>query len=268
MSPTSTLGATTDLPARSRFTTVDAERSVAFAEVDLEAPGESQVVVRIRYTGVCATDTHGWASGGLIPAAVFGHEWTGTVVAAGSRVTTVAVGDRVVASVGPPCGTCAMCRAGHPDHCDTAFAEANGISPDAPTRGAFAQHVTVHERRVQQALDGLTDEQLGRRAGQRLGSVVVVQGAGPFGLLTAQHARHAGAGAVVIVEPLEARRETARRLGFTDVHAPGEGFTARVLELTDGLGADVLYECTPPRCSSRVPSSSAAAARSRCSATR
>jgi (R,R)-butanediol dehydrogenase/meso-butanediol dehydrogenase/diacetyl reductase len=72
----------------------------------------------------------------------------------------------------------------------------------------------------------------------------LVQGAGPIGLLTAQHARHAGAGAVVIVEPVEARRETARRLGFTDVHAPGEGFTARVLELTDGLGADVLYECT------------------------
>ncbi|MBD8728254.1 hypothetical protein [Frigoribacterium sp. CFBP 13707] len=48
-----------------------------------------------------------------------------------------------------------MCRA---DHCDTAFAEANGISPNAPTHGAFAQHVTVHERRVQRALDGLADE--------------------------------------------------------------------------------------------------------------
>jgi len=112
----------TDLPARTRFATVDAERSVAFAEADLEAPTGHQVVVRIRYTGVCATDTHGWASGGLIPAAVFGHEWTGTVIAAGDQVTTVAVGDRVVASVGPPCGSCAMCRAGHPDHCDTAFA--------------------------------------------------------------------------------------------------------------------------------------------------
>ena len=80
-----------DLPARTRYATVDAERSVAFAEADLEAPSGEQVVVRIRYTGVCATDTHGWASGGLIPAAVFGHEWTGTVVAAGDQVTTVAV---------------------------------------------------------------------------------------------------------------------------------------------------------------------------------
>jgi len=246
----------TELPSRTRFATVDAERSVAFADAELEAPGAQQVVVRIRYTGVCATDTHGWASGGLIPAAVFGHEWTGTVIAAGTGVTTVAVGDRVVASVGPPCGSCAMCRAGHPDHCDTAFAEANGISDGAPSHGAFAEHVTVHERRVQRALDDLTDEQLGlveptavtfhavRRTGQRLGDVVVVQGAGPIGLLTAQHARHAGAGHVVIVEPMEARRETARELGFTDVHEPGAAFESHVLELTDGLGADVLYECT------------------------
>jgi NADPH:quinone reductase-like Zn-dependent oxidoreductase len=83
----STLVGIIDLPASSRFATVDVKRSVAFAEADLEAPGESHVVVGIRHTGVCAADTHGWASGGLIPAAVFGHEWTGTVVAvvAGSR---------------------------------------------------------------------------------------------------------------------------------------------------------------------------------------
>lgn len=246
----------TDLPDRTRSATVDAERSVAFSEAPLGPPADDQVVVRVRYTGVCATDTHGWASGGLIPPAVFGHEWTGTVVAAGASVTTVAVGDRVVASVGPPCGTCAMCGAGHPDHCDTAFAEANGISEGAPSHGAFAEHVTVAERRVQRALDGLDDEQLAlveptavtfhavRRAGQRLGDVVVVQGAGPIGLLTAQHARHAGAGVVVVVEPSESRRGTARELGFTEVHEPGDAFRARVLELTDGLGADLLYECT------------------------
>ena len=103
-------------------------------------------MVPIRYKGVCAADTHGWVSVGLIPAAVFGQEWTGTVVAAGSQVTIDALGDRVIARVGPPCGTCAMCCAGHPDHCDTAFAEVDGKSPNAPAHRAFAQHVTVHER--------------------------------------------------------------------------------------------------------------------------
>jgi len=77
----------------------------------------------------------------VVPAAVFGHEGTGTVVADGSRFLTVAVGDRVVASVGPPCGTCSMCRAGHPDHCEIAFAEADSVWPDAPpTEPSPARH--------------------------------------------------------------------------------------------------------------------------------
>lgn len=246
----------TALPTTSRYAVVDGERSIAFAEEELAEPSPRHVVVRISYVGVCATDTHAYASGGFIPPAVFGHEWAGVVVTAGGEVDSVAVGDRVVAAVGPACGTCAMCRAGHGEHCDTAFAEANGVDADAPPHGAFAQYVTVSGRRVRKALAELTDEQLGvveptavtfhavRRAAQRLGSVVVVQGAGPIGLLTAQHARSAGAGAVVVSEPSQARRETARELGFTDVHEPGDGFRARIDELTDGLGADVLYECS------------------------
>ncbi len=212
--------------------------------------------MRIRYCGVCATDTHGYSAPQFIPKAVFGHEWTGRVVEVGEGVATVAAGDRVVASVGPACGACSMCRAGHTEQCDTAFAEANGIDPEAPEHGGFAQHLLVSERRVQRALDELSDEQLGlveptavtfhavRRAKQELGAVVVVQGAGPIGLLTAQHARHAGAGVVIVVEPSEARRETARSLGFTEVFEPGSEFQARVLAVTDGRGADVLYECT------------------------
>jgi (R,R)-butanediol dehydrogenase/meso-butanediol dehydrogenase/diacetyl reductase len=247
---------TDSFPITARYAVVDGDRSLAFHEEEVGEPAPDQVVVRIRYTGVCATDTHAWAAAGFVPAAVFGHEWTGTVVRAGAEVTSVAEGDRVVAGVGPACGTCAMCRAGHGDTCDTAFAEANGISDGAPAHGAFATHVTVSARRIVRALDALTDEQLGlveptavtfhavRRAGQALGGVVVVQGAGPIGLLTAQHARHAGAGVVVVVEPSEARRRAAADLGFTEVHEPGPAMRDRLLALTDGLGADVLYECT------------------------
>ena len=90
-----------------------------------------------------------------------------------------------------------MCRAGWAEHCDTVFAEANGVSPDAPPHGGFATHLTVSQRRVMRVLDDLTDEQAAvveptavtfhavKRTAPRLGSVVVVQGAGPIGLLTA-----------------------------------------------------------------------------------
>ncbi|ASO20373.1 (R,R)-butanediol dehydrogenase/meso-butanediol dehydrogenase/diacetyl reductase [Actinoalloteichus hoggarensis] len=219
-------------------------------------PAPDGVVVAVTYCGVCATDTHAFTSGGLIPPAVFGHEWAGTVTAVGDDVTGLAVGDRVVAGVGPACGRCAQCRAGHTANCDTVFAEANGVTPDAPPHGGFATDLAVNARRVVPVLGGISEEQAAlveptavtfhavKRARQPFGALVVVQGAGPIGLLTAQHARHAGAGVVLVVEPSPGRRATAQALGFTEVYEPGEEFVSRLREITDGLGADVVYECS------------------------
>src|SRR5690606_27689674 len=106
-----------------------------------------QVLIRVRYCGVCGTDVHAFEQPEMLPPAVFGHEWTGTVLEVGEGVEAVAVGDRVSVAVGPPCGRCSMCRAGHAEHCDTVFAEANGVSPDAPRHGGFATHLTVSARR-------------------------------------------------------------------------------------------------------------------------
>lgn len=217
-------------------------------------PAPDGVVVDIRYCGICATDTHGYSSAAL-PPAVFGHEWTGTVSAVGENVTTVRVGQRVVAGVGPACGVCAQCRAGHAAHCDLAFAEANGITDDAPEHGGFATTLAVSARRAIPVLDALSDEEAAlmepatvtfhavKRAAVTLGSTVVVQGAGPIGLLTAQHARVSGAGRILVSEPSPARRTAATDLGFTDVVEPAD-LAALLGEVTGGLGADVLFECT------------------------
>ena len=239
------------------YATVYSPRSVELhTGPDVATPAADGVVVSIAYCGVCATDTHGYTSGGLIPPSVFGHEWTGTISAVGTDVTGLSVGQRVVACVGPACGHCAQCLAGFTANCDTAFAEANGIAADAPAHGGFAREIAVNARRVLPVLDGLSDEQAAivepaavtfhavKRTGQALGAFVVVQGAGPIGLLTAQHARHAGAGRVVIVEPNAARRGAATALGFTEVFAPGADFGSYVFDSSNGLGADVLYECT------------------------
>lgn len=239
-----------------RFAVVAADRQVSLAGASAYEPAEDGVVVDISYCGICATDTHGWGSAGALPAPVFGHEWTGTVSAVGASVTSVRVGQRVVAAVGPACGRCAQCLAGHAEQCDLAFAEANGVSPGAGEHGGFATQVKVSARRVVKVPDDVTDEQAAlvepaavtfhavRRTALALGSLVVVQGAGPIGLLTAMHARAAGAGRIIVVEPAEPRRRVATELGFRDVVAPGDGFSALLAEVTDGLGADVLFECT------------------------
>ncbi len=239
-----------------RTATVSAPHQVDVREADVPTPAPDQVVVRIRYCGVCGTDVHGFQAPELLPRAVFGHEWTGTIVDAGNAVDSVRVGDRVSVAVGPPCGRCSMCRSGNADHCDTAFAEANGVTPDAPDHGGFATHLAVSERRVVKLLNGLSDEQGAlveptavtfravRRTTIPLGSVVVVQGSGPIGLLCAQQARHAGAARTFVVEPVPARREAAAALGFADVFEPGAAFTEVLLGATHGRGADVFFECT------------------------
>src|SRR5689334_4764652 len=95
--------------------------------------------------------------------------------------------------------------AGHARHCDKVFAEANGLDDEAPDHGAFAGRIDVPARRVIAVPDELSDVEAAlvepaavtfhavRRVAAELGAIVVVQGAGPVGLLTAQHARNAGA---------------------------------------------------------------------------
>ena len=136
--------------------------------------------------------------------------------------------------------TLSQVRAGHGEHCDTAFAEPNGATPDAPAQGGFATHLAVSERRVMPMLASLSDEQGAlveptavtfhavKRTAMRLGSVVAVM----------------GAGRVLISEPVDARRRSAHDLGFDDVFEPGDAFRAAIGDATNGLGADVLFECT------------------------
>ncbi|MER5555852.1 zinc-binding dehydrogenase [Streptomyces sp. NPDC002793] len=244
------------MSAEDRYVRVSGPRELqAMAESAEERPAPDGVVVDITYCGVCGTDVHGYTDGHMLPPAVFGHEWTGVISAVGDEVTGLSVGQRVVGGVGPACGRCRQCAAGHARQCELVFAEANGVDEAAPAHGGFGTRVRVSARRVIPVPDGVTDVEAAlvepatvtfhavRRTAMELGSVAVVQGAGPIGLLAAQHARNAGAGRVVVSEPSAARRSTAEKLGFRDVVAP-EQLATMLMEITDGLGADVLFECT------------------------
>jgi len=239
---------------KTRVLTIGGPRDLREYTETLTEPEPGRVIVDVTYTGICATDVHGYTDGSMLPPAVFGHEWTGRLSAIGDGVPNLQVGQRVVGGVGPACGTCAQCVAGHARHCDTVFAEANGIDEEAPEHGAFAGRIQVSPRRVLPVPDALSDIEAAlvepaavtfhavRRVAAELGVIVVVQGAGPIGLLTAQHARNAGAGLVLISEPSVRRRDVATMLGFKHVVAP-EALESVVHDTSHGRGADVVYEC-------------------------
>lgn len=217
-------------------------------------PAPTGAVVDISFCGICGTDIHAYQSGAPYNPAICGHEWVGHVSAIGTDARRVGEGDRVVVAVPPPCGDCASCRAGQTDTCKTVFSVATGRDPLAPQHGGFAPRIAVGVDRLVAADARLTDEQAAqvepatvafhavRKSGIRLGDIAVIQGAGPIGLTTMQWVKAAGAGEVIVVEPHDARRALASVLGATLTASPDDA-DELVRERTNGLGADIVYEC-------------------------
>ncbi|MGI9623703.1 MAG: zinc-dependent alcohol dehydrogenase [Acidimicrobiales bacterium] len=233
---------------------ITAKETVELLEFPDPDPTPDQVVVDISYCGVCGTDVHGYQTGRSRPS-VCGHEWVGTVSKTGAEVNRLSDGDRVVIAVPPACGSCDACHAGQMDKCQTVLAATVGIGPYETPHGGFSPRLGVHHGRAMLANPALSDTQAAQiepaticfhavRANQpALGDVAVIQGAGPIGLSTMQWVLLAGAGKVIVVEPSEARRTLATRLGAHHVIAPGDEAVSLINEHTHGLGADVVYEC-------------------------
>lgn len=239
-----------------RYAVFTGEKKIEIRTAPIPSAERGGVVVKITYCGICGSDVSTWKAGNFGYESTFGHEWTGVIAEVGEGVEGFTPGDRVIASVGPACGTCPSCVAGHPHFCDTALAEGYCATDFTKIHGGYAEYLSVPARRVQKAFDNISEEAAGltepctvsihgvRRASFELGSVVVVQGGGPIGLFAAQHARNAGAGHLIIIETNASRRDLARDLGFTDVYEPGDEVAARLKEVTGGLGADIVYEAT------------------------
>ncbi len=217
-------------------------------------PADGGVVVDITYCGVCGTDVHAFTSGRTYTPAICGHEWTGIVSAVGRSVSTIVEGDRVVVGVPAACGSCVACEAGHPAQCMTVASFARGRDADAPPARRLR---TAHRRerrpgdrrpprpRRRDACPGRAGDGLGprrqpepdrrRRPRSDPGSR-----SGRYHHHAVRHSLRARS--AIIVEPNAARRAVAASLGATGVTP--DGAAELIAELTGGLGADVVFECS------------------------
>jgi alcohol dehydrogenase len=226
------------------------ERELEVRDVELDAPGPSDVVVRMQAVGVCGSDLHVVKGEWPRPTPmVLGHEGAGVVEHIGAGVSDVAVGQRVVAIWAPNCGACISCRRGTPTACVEArraigrgemIDGRTGFSLDGEpvyrmtTVGAFAEHVLLPVTSVVPLPQDVNIEQaalLGCASLTGVGAVenaarvspgdtVLVVGAGGVGLFAVQGARIAGASEILVIDTNAERLALASALGATACGAP------------------------------------------------
>jgi 2-desacetyl-2-hydroxyethyl bacteriochlorophyllide A dehydrogenase len=239
--------------------------------VTFQAPGEVAIedrpepelierddaIVRVEATGVCGSDLHiyhGRVS--MEQGFTLGHEFVGTVVAAGDGVTQVAEGDRVLGCFCSACGQCFFCRRGDFHKCDEGRVFGHGKTLGS-LQGAQAEQVLVPHanltlRRVPEGMSNdvalFAGDVMGTgwhavdQAGLRPGDTAAVLGLGPVGLCAVQAAKAAGVAKVIAIDSVPDRLELAASFGAEAVHLTEDDPRAAVKAATEGRGVDAAID--------------------------
>jgi alcohol dehydrogenase len=218
---------------------------------------QTDIVVRIDTSTICGSDLH-ILKGDVpetTPGTVLGHEAVGTVQEIGPSVSTVAVGDRVLLSCISSCGRCRFCKESRYGQC----LGGGGWIFGHTINGLQAEYARVPfaDNSVYKVPEHLSDEQVlflsdilptayevGVLNGKVApGDTVAVVGAGPIGLAAILTASLYTPGRIVAIDLTDGRLEGARHFGAdVTINNGREDALAQVMELTDGLGADVAFE--------------------------
>jgi len=243
---------------------------------DIPTPGPNEVLIKVRACGICGSDVHfaqtdkdGYI---LYPGltgfpCILGHEISGVVVEAGEKALDKRTnkpfvgGEAVCVEEMVWWGECKPCADGYPNHCERL--DELGVN----INGGFADYL-VAPARLLWSLEPLRkmypkEEDLfvagsmieptcvaynaviERGGGVRPGDRVVICGGGPVGVAACAILRRQGASCVIISEPNPERAKMALSLGAHHWIDPSkEDFTTKVLEYTDGFGADLYLEAT------------------------
>lgn len=219
-------------------------------EVPLPEVGPGDALIRVTRTGICGTDVHifnGHYAADRLPM-VPGHEFCGTVAAAGRDVRHLSEGQACVADINIGCGTCYWCRRNEVLNCPTMTQV--GIGRD----GAFAEYVALPARLVIPVPDSMPPEvqalvepvacvvRAARKARVRFGQSVVVIGAGPIGNLHVQMLRLCGAAPIIVADLSADRCRMALEAGADAAISDPTRLKDEVLAWTAGRGADVVIE--------------------------
>ncbi len=223
-------------------------RDIRLEEMPRPVIGPGEALIRIHASGICGSDVMEWYRIRKAPL-VLGHEIAGEIVELGDGVEGFAVGDRVTATHHVPCGRCEYCQRGQETLCEL-------LGKTTYDPGGFAEYVRVPAINIEAGgmlklpdsvsyEEGSFTEPLGcvvrgfRMMGFEPARSVLVLGSGLSGQLVIRAARALGAGRIIATDLNDFRLEMARQSGADlTIRADREDVVARVLEMTEGEGAD------------------------------
>jgi len=253
----------------------DVHADFSIETVQLDAPQADEVLVEVVAAGLCHTDLAVRDGVFPIPAMpnIIGHEGAGVVVATGSAVRKIRVGDHVALSFAS-CGACPQCEAGRPARCDN-FLPANFLGRRADGscthhqhgqeinacffgQSSFASHALVKERHVVKVPTDISLELLGplgcgiqtgagtilNHLNPQAGTAVAIFGAGAVGLSAVMAAKIAGCATIIAVDVQPARLALAKELGATHVINGREADAVERIKEITSAGADYVVEAT------------------------
>jgi len=217
-------------------------------------PAPDEVVLEVLRAAICGTDSSEWDHGPILcrPGVVLGHEFVGRVAEVGSDVSGLRVGDRVVSGAGISCGRCAWCVRGRTNLCreyrTLGLQLDGGLAELVATPASICRHVpeecdddaAAMAQPLAVALHALS------RVGQRRDDSVAVVGAGGIGSFIVAGAAHSATGGrVVAIDVDDSRLAAASALGaHATANATGRDLSELLLELSDGVGFDVVIEAS------------------------
>jgi 2-desacetyl-2-hydroxyethyl bacteriochlorophyllide A dehydrogenase len=241
-----------------RAVTFQAPGEIAVQDVpEPELTRPDDAIVQVDASGICGSDLHIYHGRVPVePGFTIGHEFVGTVLAAGPEFERAAVGERVLGCFHTACATCAPCIRGDYHRCAHGRTFGHG-SKLGDLQGAQAERLLVPRANLtlRRVPTGMSDDValfagdvLGTgyhavaHAGLRSGDTAAVLGLGPVGLCAIQAARAAGATQVFAIDTVSERLDMARRFGATPIHLTEEDPKRAIRAATEGTGVDVVVD--------------------------
>jgi L-iditol 2-dehydrogenase len=232
-------------------------------EVPVPALGAGEALIKVHSVAICGSDpaiiSKGWKGYPKLGEFIPGHEFTGTVVALAPDVTEFKERDRVAVEPHKGCGRCENCLRGLYTTClNYGNYEKGHRHYGFSTNGAYAEYAACHINTLHKIPESIAFEEGAVLTGagtvlygyERIGWIkpgetVVVTGPGAIGLISAHVAKILGAGRVILTGTREDRLAIGRQMGVDlTLNAKEVDVVQKIMELTDGIGADMVVECS------------------------